>query len=113
MFYPNAAFLSSASQICIGAGKQVEVNFFLHSRASFWAKAKLEFPSGFTRDFEPISGLRNEYGQLVPSWTNDYDHKSTILRFGPFRPGFYEIDTATGINETDLVARRKIQGRRQ
>ncbi|MGO9641525.1 MAG: carboxypeptidase regulatory-like domain-containing protein [Candidatus Acidiferrales bacterium] len=105
VYYPSAAFLSSATPVCVGAGQQVQVDFGLSPRATYHASARLILPAGFKRDFEPISGLRGEYGQLLTSWEEEYDHGSRTLVITGLAAGSYELDTATGIYPTDLAGR--------
>lgn len=107
VYYANAAFLASATPLCVGAGEQFQVDFHLHPRATYNVRAKLALPADFNRNLEPISGLRNEYGELVHSWTEEYDHGSKALALGRLTPGSYELETATGIYDTDPIAKRK------
>ena len=105
VYYPGAAFLSSATPVCVGAGQQVRVDFKLNPRVTYHARAKLILPEGFKRNFEPISGLRGEYGQLLTDWEQEYDHGSSTLTVTRLAPGSYDLDTATGIYSTDPTAR--------
>jgi hypothetical protein len=105
VYYPSAAFLSSATPVCVGAGQQVRVDFKLNPRVTYHARAKLILPASFKRNFEPISGLRGEYGQLLTDWEEEYDHDSRTLSVTHLAPGSYELDTATGIYPADLTAR--------
>lgn len=105
VYYPSAAFLSSATPVCVGAGQQVRVDLKLNPRATHHVRAKLIVPESFKRNFEPISGLRNEYGQLLTDWDEEYDHRSRTLTVARLAPGSYDLDTATGIYSTDLAAR--------
>lgn len=104
-YYPGAAFLSSATPVCVGAGQQVRVEFKLSPRVTYHARAKLILPTSFKQNFEPISGLRGEYGQLMTDWEQEYDHSSSILTVTRLTPGSYDLDTATGIYSTDPTAR--------
>ncbi len=105
VYYPSAAFLSSATPVCVGAGQQVRVDFKLNPRVTYHARAKLIFPESFKRNFEPISGLSGEYGQLLTDWEEEYDHGLSTLTVTRLAPGSYELDTSTGIYPTDLTAR--------
>lgn len=107
IYYPDAAFLSSATALCVGAGEQLRVDFHLRARATYSVHAKLALPADFKRNFEPLSGLRNEYGELVNGWTEEYDHNSKMFTVGRLAPGSYEIETATGIYSADPTVRRK------
>ena len=105
VYYPGAAFLSSATSVCVGAGQQVRVEFKLNPRATYHARAKLVLPASFKDSFEPISGLLGEYGQPLTGWEQEYDHGSRTISVTRLAPGSYELDTATGIYPTDLTAR--------
>ena len=104
VYYPSAAFLSSATPVCVSAGQQVRVDFKLNPRVTYHARAKLILPASFKRNFEPISGLRGEYGQLLTDWEEEYDHGSSTLTVTRLAPGSYDLDTATGIYSTDPAA---------
>jgi hypothetical protein len=105
VYYPNAAFLSSATSVCVGAGQQVRAGFKLNPRVTYHMRARLILPASFKRNFEPISGLRGEYGQLLTDWEEEYDHGSSTLTVTRLPPGSYDLDTATGVNSADLAAR--------
>lgn len=105
VYYPDAAFLSSATSVCVGAGQQVRVDFKLNRRATYYMRAKLVLPESFKHNFEPISGLLGEYGQLLTEWEQEYDHGSRTLSLTGLTAGSYELDTATGIYSTDLTGR--------
>lgn len=106
IYYPDAAFLASAIPLCVGPG-EFRADFVLHPRATYTVRAKLALPADFRRDVEPVTGLRNEYGELLHSWTREYDHDSQALALGHLTSGSYEIETATGIYDTDPIAKRK------
>jgi hypothetical protein len=95
VYYPSVAFLSSATPVCVGAGQQVRVGFKLNPRVTHHARAKLILPASFKRNFEPINGLRGEYGQLLTDWEEEYDHGSSTLTVTRLAPGSYDLDTAT------------------
>jgi hypothetical protein len=105
VYYPSVAFLSSATPVCVGAGQQVRVDFKLNPRVTHHARAKLILPASFKRNFEPINGLRGEYGQLLTDWEEEYDHGSSTLTVTRLAFGSYDLDTATGIYSTDPSAR--------
>jgi hypothetical protein len=109
IFYPDAAFVANARTVCVGAGRQVEVDFHLIPRQQFFARARLEIPANFKRKFEPISGLWREDGEVDPAWDNEYDHSTRIYSAGPLPAGSYDIEVKTGIYETDLVGRYKFE----
>lgn len=92
VYYPSAAFLSSATPVCVGAGQQVRVDFKLNPRVTYHARAKLILPESFKRDFEPINRLRGAYGQLLADWEDEYDHGSNTLTVTRVAPGSYDLD---------------------
>jgi hypothetical protein len=105
VYFHSAAFLSSATPVCVGAGQQLHVDFGLSPRSTYQARVQLTVPASFKRDFEPISGLRNEYGQLLTDWDDEYDHYARVLTITRLAPGSYELETYTGTNTMDLGAR--------
>ena len=105
VYYPSAAFLSSATPVCVGAGQHVRVDFKLNPRATYHARARLILPARFKRYFHPTTALLGEYGQLLTDWDEEYDQGSRTLTVTRLAPGSYDLDTATGINPTDLTAR--------
>ena len=106
-YYSGSRTLAAATLLCIGAGEQRNVEFHLTPRPAHTVRGKLEVPSGFKRDFEPLWGLRREDGDYYGQRTEEeFNHQTDAfeMRFVP--SGSYNLEIQTGIYDTDLVANK-------
>jgi hypothetical protein len=106
-YYPDAPTLEAASVLCIGPGEQRKIEFGLKPRPTHAVRGKIEIPSGFKQDFEPLWGLRRDdgayYGQFMEE---EFDHRSGEWEIRDLPSGSYNLEIQTGIYDTDLVANK-------
>jgi 5-hydroxyisourate hydrolase-like protein (transthyretin family) len=106
-YYPDAPTLEAASVLCIGAGEQRKIEFGLKPRPTHAVRGRIEIPSGFKQEFEPLWGLRRDdgayYGQFMEE---EFDHRSGEWEIRDLPSGSYNLEIQTGIYDTDLVANK-------
>ncbi|MGO9272704.1 MAG: carboxypeptidase regulatory-like domain-containing protein [Terriglobia bacterium] len=109
VYFPNADFLASATALCMSASAQEQADFLLAPRATFHMRGKLVFPSGPNHSRTPLDIVRNEYGELVHHWSEEYDSATNTFELGPFVPGSYVIEGGTGLLGSGPVARHSVE----
>ena len=106
-YYPDAPTLEGASVLCIGAGEQRKIEFRLKPRPTHAVRGRIEVPSDFKQNFEPLWGLRRDdgayYGQFMDE---EFDHRSGSWEIRDLPSGSYNLEIQTGIYDTDLVGDR-------
>jgi hypothetical protein len=106
-YYPGSSTLAAASVLCIGAGEQRKVDFQLKPAPTYFVRGKIELPTGYKRDFEPLWGLRREDGQYYGQWTEEeFDHPSGTWEIRHLPRGTYHLELQSSIYDTDLVANK-------
>ena len=97
VFYPGSPTMATATAFCLGAGEHRKIEFQLKPRATYTVRGKLELPSSFKRDFEPLWGLRREDGEIAQGEDAPYVFRSVLADGqGHFvlkgvRPGKYKL----------------------
>lgn len=106
-YYPDTPTLEGASMLCIGAGEQRKIEFRLKPRPTHAVRGRIEVPSDFKKNFEPLWGLRRDdgayYGQFMDE---EFDHHSGEWEIRDLPSGSYNLEIQTGIYDTDLVANK-------
>jgi hypothetical protein len=106
-YYPDSTALNTATLLCVGAGEERNVEFSLTPRPTRVVRGKLEMTPGFNRSFEPLWGLRRDDGNFYGHCTKEeFDHRTGAFEIRGVPPGSYSLEVQTGINETDLVAKK-------
>jgi len=106
-YYPDSTTLAAATPLCIGAGDQRNVEFHLVPRPAHTIRGKLEVPSGFKPNFEPVWGLQSEDGEYYGQWAEEkFDHLTGNFEMRSVPSGSYNLEIQTGIYDTDLVANK-------